>query len=78
MLKHIKNRLRNRRKSELKLTPGESIRDAIINAGIEAAKESGYAAGDRMEKFVEIASKVGNFIDHGTELVGESASPNRI
>jgi hypothetical protein len=30
MLKNIKSRLRKRKKSELKVTPGENIRDALI------------------------------------------------
>lgn len=70
MLKHIKNRLPKRKKSELKVTPGENVRDAIIKAGIKAAEESGYAAGNQTEKLVEIASNAGNFVDRGTELVG--------
>lgn len=43
MLKKIKNQFRKQRKSELKGTPDEEIRDSIIKAGLEAAKESGSA-----------------------------------
>ena len=42
MLKNVQNRFRKRRKSELKGTPGENVRDAIIKAGLKAAEESGY------------------------------------
>ena len=70
MLKHIKNRFPKRKKSELKVTPGENVRDSIIKAGIKAAEESGYAAGNTTEKLVELASNAGNFVDRGTELVG--------
>ena len=70
MLKYIKNRFPKRKKLELKVTPGENVRDAIIKAGIKAAEESGYAAGNTTEKLVELASNTGNFVDRGTELVG--------
>ena len=70
MLKHIKNRLPKRKKSELKATPGENVRDMIIQAGIKAAEESDYAAGNTTEKLVELASNAGTFVDRGTELVG--------
>ena len=76
MLKYIKNRFPKRKELELKVTPGENVRDAIIKAGIKAAEESGYAAGNTTEKLVDIASRAGNFVDRGTELVGggETAS----
>jgi hypothetical protein len=56
------------KKSKLYLTPGENVRDAIIQAGIKAAEESGYAAGNTTERLVNIASKVGPVIDRATEL----------
>lgn len=56
------------KKSKLYLTPGENIRDAIIQAGIKAAEESGYAAGNTTERLVNIASKAGPAIDRATEL----------
>jgi hypothetical protein len=74
MLKHIQTPLLKRKKLELKGTPGENIRDAIIKAGLKAAEESGYAAGNPTEKFVEIASKAGPIIDRGTELVARGDS----
>lgn len=74
MLKSIKNRLRKGQKSELKVTPGENVRDAIIQAGIKAAEESGYAAGNTTEKLVEIASSLGTAVDRGTELIGGGES----
>ena len=72
----LKHRKKCRKKSQLKVTPGENVRDAIIQAGIKAAEESGYAAGNTTEKLVNIASSAGNFVDRGTELGGggESAS----
>lgn len=74
MLKNIKNQLRKRQKLELKGTPGENVRDAIIKAGIKAAEESGYAAGNPTEKFVEFASSIGTTVDRGTELIGGGES----
>lgn len=86
MFKRIKNTLQKdniklnetpfSRKVALKLTPGENVRDAIIKAGIKAAEESGYAAGNTTEKLVELASNAGTFVDRGTELIGggETAS----
>jgi hypothetical protein len=68
MLKTIKKRFR--KKSELKLTPGENVRDAIIQAGIKTAQESGYAAGNQTEKLVNIASNLGTAVDRGTALGG--------
>ena len=56
------------KKSELYVTPGENVRDAIIQAGIKAAQESGYAAGNRTERLVDIASKTGTVLDRATEL----------
>ena len=56
------------KKSELYLTPGENVRDAIIEAGLKAAQESGYAAGNTTEQLVKIASRVGTGLDRATEL----------
>lgn len=39
MLKEINNRISERKKSELKLTPGENVRDAIIKVGMKTAEE---------------------------------------
>ena len=66
----LKTPFLKRKKLELKATPGENIRDAIIKAGLKAAEESGYAAGNTTERLVELASKAGPVIDRGTELVG--------
>lgn len=62
-LKKSKNK-----KSELYVTPGESVRDTIIQAGIKAAEESGYAAGNTTERLVDIATKAGNTVERATEL----------
>jgi len=76
MLKTIKEFSRRRKTSNLKETPGERVRDLIIQAGIKTAEEAGYAAGNRTNQFVEIANKLGVYIDGGTQLAGgtESAS----
>ena len=62
-LKKSKNK-----KSELYITPGENIRDAIIQAGIKTAQDSAYAAGNTTERLVDIASKTGTVLDRATEL----------
>ena len=72
MLKNI--RIPKRIKSELQVTPGENVRDALIKAGIKAAEESGYAAGNTTERLINVASSVGTVVDRGTELVGGSES----
>lgn len=74
MLKKIINKISRRKKSELQVTPGESVRDAMITAGIKAAQESGYAAGNTTEKLLNLASDVGTVVDRGTELVGGAES----
>jgi hypothetical protein len=76
MLKTMKSRLQKRKNLKLKGTLGENIRDAIIKTGMEAAEKSGYAAGNSMEKFVEVATSMGTTVDLGTQLTagGESAS----
>ena len=76
MLKKIKNHFRKEKISKLKVTPGESVRDAMIKAGIKAVEDSGYAAGNTTEKLVNIATQSGQIVDRVTELGGggEAAS----
>jgi len=74
MLKKINNRISERKKSELKATPGENVRDAIIKAGIKAAEESAYAAGNNTEKLIKLSESVGTVVDRGTELAGGGES----
>ena len=76
MLKRQNTQISGRKKSELQNTPGEVVRDNIIKAGMKAAEEAGYAAGNKTEVMVELAQKAGNVVDGGTTLVGggESAS----
>lgn len=71
-------KISGRKKSELQNTPGENVRDSIIKAGIKAAEEAGYAAGNRTEIMVELAQKAGNTVDKGTALVGGSESASAI
>lgn len=78
MLKVIKNRFRKVKKSNLKGTAGEEVRDAIIKAGIKAAEESGYAAGNQTEKLLALANKVGTVVDRGTTYAGGSESAGAI
>lgn len=52
MLKKIKSCLRNQKNSELKITPGEAIRDSLIKNGIETVTESAYTASNATEKLV--------------------------
>ena len=68
------NRISERKKSELKATPGENVRDAIIKAGIKAAEESAYAAGNNTEKLIKLSESVGTVVDRGTELAGGGES----
>lgn len=70
MLKKFTNKIDKRKKSELKVTPGEHVRDRIINAAVQAAQESAYVAGNNTDKVVKIADNLGNIIERGTELVG--------
>ena len=76
MLKKIKNKLRRKNRSKLRVTPGENVRDAIIQAGLKTAQESGYAAGNTTERLVQIADNLGTAVDRGTELGfgGEAAT----
>ena len=74
MLKKIKNRISKRKISELKNSPGESIRDAMISAGIKAVQESAYVAGNNTDEIVSLAKKVGSVVDGGTALAGGTES----
>jgi len=77
MLQKVKNNFKNKKKwvlSTLNLSPGETVRDAIIQSGIAAAKEAGYASGNVTEKLVNIATQLGKGVDLGTSLVGGSES----
>lgn len=68
MLKKIKRVFR--KKSELRITPGEAVRDKMIEVGLKTAQESGYAAGNATEKFVKIAEIAGGGFDWGTKIGG--------
>lgn len=58
-----------RKKFELKITPGESIRDSIIKAGIKSVEESAYIPGNNTEKIIQIAKKTGVVLDRATGFV---------
>lgn len=76
MLNKQNVQISGRRKSEIKDSPGEVVRDYIIKAGLKTAHEAGYAAGNKTEVLVELAQKTGGIVDSGTALIGggESAS----
>lgn len=74
MLKKFNRQVSNRRKSELKGTPGEAARDAALNAGIKAAQESAYAIGNSTDKIMEAAEKLNNATADITQNVVEIAS----
>lgn len=58
MLKKIKNRFRRKNKSQSNTRPEEQLRDAIISAVIETAKQSGYEAGNTTLNLYKAASQV--------------------
>ena len=81
MLKKTSIKFSQREKSKLRnaetgKTAGEFVRDKMIDAGLEAVKESAYVAGDKTNKILEIAEKAKDAVDGGTALAGgtESAS----
>lgn len=54
--------------SRLYLTPGEGVRDAIIEAGMRTAQEAGFAPGNRTERLLNLAEKSGTVFERATEL----------
>lgn len=78
MLKKVQNQFRKQKKSQLKGTPGENVRDAIIKAGLQAAQESGYAAGNTTERLVNMAEKTATILDRGSELIGGGESVSAV
>jgi hypothetical protein len=74
MLNEINNTISKRKKSELKLTPGEHIRDAIIKTGLKTIEESAYIADNNSDKILKVAESLGGVVDRGTELAGGGES----
>ena len=74
MLKNKNTQASGRKIFELRGTPGETVRDAIISAGVKAANEAAYAAGNETDTVVEIAKKAGAVVDGGTALFGGGES----
>lgn len=76
MLKKQNIKISGLKESELQLTPGEAVRDIIIQAGVKTTTEADYLAGNKTDSIVEIAKTAKNVIDGGAALVGggESAS----
>jgi hypothetical protein len=70
MLEEIKSRISGRKISELKGTPGENIRDAIVSAGIRASQESGYVLGNSTDEIVQATRAFGKIVDWGSALAG--------
>lgn len=54
-----------RKKSQLNVTPGETVRNGII----KAAEKGAYAAGNNTDKIVKLAENSGTLIDRGIELI---------
>lgn len=78
MLKQHPGKIFKRKKSKLKITPGEEVRDAIIKSGIEVIKESGYVTDNNTEKVITMAEKVGTVLDRGVEWALGSESANAL
>lgn len=74
MLKKIRNRISKINTSELKNSPGESVRDAMLNAGLKSVQESAYIAGNNTDKIASAAEKLSNVVDGGTALAGGTES----
>lgn len=66
MLKKLKNKFQSYRKSKLKITPGEVIRDSIIKSGLQAA----YVAGNKTDDVNQIARVAKTAVDGGVALCG--------
>ena len=67
-LNKINDRISNRKLSELKITPGESIRDFVISAGIKAYQKRAYILGNNIDMVAHVAEKVETIVDGGTVL----------
>ena len=65
-----------RKKSKLDNTPGEIVRDHIIQASMKAAEKTGYVTGNQTDSLLKISEKTNNAIDGSTVIAGgtESAS----
>jgi hypothetical protein len=70
MLKKISNKILKIKIFELKLTPGEQVRDFIFETGMKTAKESAYLAGNNTDKLIKVSERIGSVVDRGTELIG--------
>jgi hypothetical protein len=68
MLKKLKNKFKFYKESKLKITPGESVRDGIINSAVQAA----YVAGNNTDKIADFAETAKTVVDGGTAIVGGS------
>lgn len=55
-----------RKKSQLNVTPGETVRNAVIKAGEKRA----FAAGNNTDKIIKLVENSGTIIERGTELIG--------
>ena len=66
MLRKLKNKFKSYKESKLNITPGESVRDAMIDSAINAA----YIAGNNTDKIVEVAETAKTAVDGGVALIG--------
>jgi hypothetical protein len=74
MLKSMRNRIFKRKMSELKTTPGENIRDAVINSGMTVLQESADVVGNNPDEIALLAETAGNIVDGGIALAGGTES----
>jgi hypothetical protein len=77
MLKRVRNRIFKRKMCELKNTPGENIRDAIISTGVTAVQESAYYLdylGSKTEAMALAAKTAKIAVEGGTALAGGTES----
>lgn len=74
MLYKINRKKFARKKSKLGITPGEQLRDALIQIGMKTAEESAYVAGNNTDKVIKLSENLGGFADRTTEFVGGTES----
>jgi hypothetical protein len=74
MLKKVRNRIYKRKMSELKNTPGENLRDAVINSGMTVLQESADVVGNNPDEIALLAETAGNIVDGGIALAGGTES----
>ena len=67
-------RFKRNRKSALKSTAGEIVRDSILEIGIKTAQDSAYIAGNNTQRLADVAERVADFVEGATSLAGGTES----